>query len=139
MNTFKFLSALVLLMPLICLSQINKNEVKTASSVNIEVYYFHHTARCVTCKTVEAETKQNIETLYPEFVKEGSLNFKSLNLEEDPGKQMAKKLRISGQTLIVVKGTKKINLTNEGFLYACTNPKKFKSIIKEKVDSLLNE
>jgi len=37
---------------------------------------------------------------------------------------------------LVVKGNKKVNLTNEGFMYARTNPKKFKSIIKEKVDKL---
>jgi len=38
----------------------------------------------------------------------------------------------------LVKGDQKINLTNEGFLYAVTNPTKLKSIIKEKVDGLLD-
>jgi len=40
--------------------------------------------------------------------------------------------------LLVVKGNQKINLTNEGFLYAVTNPAKFKSLIKEKVDPLMD-
>jgi hypothetical protein len=27
-------------------------------------YYFHMTTRCVTCKTVEAEARKNVEMLY---------------------------------------------------------------------------
>jgi hypothetical protein len=46
-------------------------------------------------------------------------------------------LGVSGQTLLLVKGSKQVNLTNEAFLYAVTNPEKYKAIIKEKVDELL--
>lgn len=112
-------------------------QAKTSSSDKIEVFYFHNTSRCVTCKTVEAEAKQDIETLYPDLIKQGKMSFTALNLEEEKGKVMAKKLGISGQTLLLVKGTQKIDITNEGFLYATTNPKKLKSIIKQKVDGLL--
>ncbi|MGE5394616.1 MAG: nitrophenyl compound nitroreductase subunit ArsF family protein [Candidatus Saccharibacteria bacterium] len=98
----------------------------------IEAYYFHNTARCITCKTVEAEAKADLQSLYGTRV-----NFQSLNLEEESTKAIAKKLQVSGQTLLIIKGDKKVDLTNEGFLYARTNPKKFKALIKEKVDGLL--
>jgi hypothetical protein len=125
-----FLSfALMLLMSsFICTAQTQKKET---TSSQIEAYYFHNAARCVTCKTVESEAKADLENLYGSQV-----TFKSLNLEDDATKAIAKKLEVSGQTLLVVKGNKKVNLTNEGFMYARTNPKKFKSIIKEKVDAL---
>lgn len=101
----------------------------------VEAYYFHNTARCVTCKTVESETKANLENLYGSQV-----TFKALNLEkDDETKAIAKKLKVSGQTLLLVKGDKKINITNEGFMYARTNPAKFKAVIKEKVDGLLDQ
>ncbi|MEI6275327.1 MAG: nitrophenyl compound nitroreductase subunit ArsF family protein [Prolixibacteraceae bacterium] len=102
--------------------------LKTAK---IEAYYFHNTSRCVTCKAVEAEAKADLENLYG-----GQVVFKAINLEDEANKTIVDKLEISGQTLLIVKGEKKINLTNEGFLYARTNPAKFKSIIKEKVDKL---
>jgi hypothetical protein len=126
-----FLSfALMLLMcSFICSAQTEKKE--TSAATQIEAYYFHNAARCVTCKTVESEAKADLENLYGSQV-----TFKSLNLEDDATKAIAKKLEVSGQTLLIVKGSKKVNLTNEGFMYARTNPKKFKSIIKEKVDKL---
>ena len=86
----------------------------------------------MTCKTVEAEAKANLKELYGDKV-----SFQALNLEEKAARELAKKLKVSGQALLVVNGNKQVNLTNEGFLYAVTNPEKFKSVIKEKVDPLL--
>jgi hypothetical protein len=137
MKTIKLILTLALFIPFIGLAQTNKIDAKATTSDKIEAYYFHNTSRCITCKTVEAEAKQDIETLYPELVKQGKMSFQAVNLEEPSGKVLAEKLQISGQTLLLVKGTKQINITNEGFLYARTNPKKLKSIIKDKVDGLL--
>jgi hypothetical protein len=105
---------------------------QTSASSKVEAYYFHLTNRCVTCKAVEAEAKKNLEALYGTKV-----SFQSLNLEDNANKAIVEKLKIEGQTLLLVKGDTKINLTNEGFMYARNNPEKFKSIIKEKVDRLL--
>ena len=44
---------------------------------------------------------------------------------------------VSGQTLLIVSGDTKINITNEGFMNAHSNPEKLKQIIKEKIDLLL--
>ena len=125
------ISIVLLMSSLICNAQTAKKET-TVSGNQIEAYYFHNTTRCVTCKTVEAETKADLENLYG-----GQVSFKALNLEDDATKAIAEKLQVSGQTLLIVKGGQKINLTNEGFMYARTNPVKFKKIIKEKVDKLL--
>lgn len=126
------ISFILLMSSFICNAQTQKKEV--AATNQVEAYYFHNTARCVTCKTVESETKANLENLYGSQV-----TFKALNLEDDGTKAIAKKLKVSGQTLLLVKGDKKINITNEGFMYARTNPAKFKAVIKEKVDGLLDQ
>jgi hypothetical protein len=121
-----------------CNAQSEKKQTVSATSGNdIEVYYFHRTVRCVTCKTVEAEAGKNIEILYPEKFKSGRITFTSLNLEEEPGKTVGDKLGVNSQTLLIVKGDQKINITNEGFLYAVSKPEKFKEIIKEKIDPLM--
>jgi small redox-active disulfide protein 2 len=130
------LLSLVLVMALgsfSCSAQTPKKEDKTSNvSGNVEAYYFHFSARCVTCKSVEAEAKNDLESLY-----NGKITLKAVNLDDASGKALAEKLQVSGQTLLLVKGNTKINITNEGFMYARSNPEKFKAVIKEKVDGLL--
>jgi hypothetical protein len=121
-----------------CTAQPEKKQSVSANSGNdVEVYYFHMTLRCVTCKTVEAEARKNIEMLYPEQFKSGKVSFTALNLEETTGKSTGERLGVNSQTLLIVKGEQKINITNEGFLYAVSKPDKFRDIIKEKVDPLM--
>ncbi len=140
MKTYRLIIALLLMAPFIaCMAQPSKKEVKSSASNSdkIEAYYFHFTARCTTCRTIEAKAKENLETLYPNQVKQGLITFQSINLDEASSKPLAERLGVSGQTLLLVKGDQKINLTNEGFLYAVAKPEKFKEIINEKVDGLL--
>jgi len=135
MKNIAFLS-LALLMILgvgSCTAQTENKVMAENTSDKVEAYYFHFSSRCVTCKTVEAEAKADLESLY-----NGKITFQAINLDDDSSKVLAEKLQISGQTLLLVKGDTKINLTNEGFMYARSNPEKFKSIIKEKVDGLIN-
>jgi len=119
-------------------AQLYQKGATDAKNLNVEasevqVYYFHYNARCETCRTVESQAKDDVETLYDEAV-----SFQAVNLDEKSSKAIADKLKVSGQTLLVVKGDTKIDITNEGFLYATTKPEKLKTIIKEKVDNLLS-
>jgi hypothetical protein len=142
MKTVRLLLGIALFIPLLaCNAQSPKKEVKTSdtNSDKIEAYYFHFTARCVTCRTIEAKAKENLEDLYPIQMKQGLITFQSVNLDEASSKPLAEKLGVSGQTLLIVKGDQKINLTNEGFMYAVVKPEKFKEIINEKVDGLLTK
>jgi hypothetical protein len=123
---------LMLMSSLLSHAQTSKKAIQSSISDKVEAYYFHMSTRCVTCKAVEAVAKKNLDELYGRKV-----SFQAINIEDDANKAIVEKLRISGQTLLLVKGDTKINLTNEGFMYAKNNPEKFKSIIKEKVDALL--
>lgn len=114
-------------------AQTSKKAVTASAPTKVEAYYFHFNSRCVTCRTVESETKSDIESLYS-----GKVSFQAINLDDPSSKEIAEKLKISGQTLLIVKGDKQVNITSEGFLYAVTNPAKLKSIIKQKVDGLLD-
>jgi hypothetical protein len=139
MKNFIFAGFMILIFSGVsCNAQPEKRQIVSASTGNdFEVYYFHRTARCVTCKTVEAEARKNVEMLYAEQVKTGKISFTSLNLEEATGKTVGDRLGVNSQTLLIVKGDQKINITNEGFLYAVSKPDKFKEIIKEKIDPLM--
>jgi hypothetical protein len=121
-----------------CNAQTSENQkTNNVISEDIQVYYFHNTKRCVTCNAVENETKMALDMFYAEKLKADTIDFTSLNLEEDEGKTMAQTLHVSGQTLLIVKGETQVNLTNEGFMNARTNPTKFHEIIKTQIDELL--
>jgi len=121
-----------------CKTQSSENpSTELAISEDIQVYYFHNTARCATCNAVEDETRVALDMFYADEMKAGEMDFTSLNLQEDEGKKMAQTLNVSGQTLLIVKGDKQINLTNEGFMNARTHPTKFHEIIKAQIDQLL--
>lgn len=101
-------------------------------SSEVVAYYFHATRRCATCEAVEAVTKESIKEYYGDKV-----TFKSINREEEKENALVAKYKISGQTLLIIKGDKKVDLTSEAFLNARTNPDKFKSKLKSTIDSMI--
>lgn len=103
----------------------------------VEVYYFHYTRRCVTCQAVEAESQKIISTLYAKEMKEGKIKFIGVNLDEKNSKAIAGKCKAEGQALLVISGSKRIDLTEEGFMYAKTKPEKLKAELKKVIDTLL--
>ena len=136
MKTLNFLLALFIIMSFIisCNAQAGNedNRAKISKTDNVEVFYFHYTRRWVTCQADENESKKAVEELYG-----GKVSFAGYNLEKPSGEQKGKELGVSGQTLMIVSGDTKINITSEGFMHARTNPEKLKEIIKEKIDPLL--
>jgi hypothetical protein len=108
-----------------------------APATKVEVYYFHFSRRCMTCNNVEKVSKTAVETLYPQQVKSGEIFFKSVNLDEKDGEAIGKKYKIEGQTLIVIAGAKRVDLTDKGFMYANDSPEKLKAEIKKAVDGMM--
>lgn len=113
-----------------------ESEKVTADNDNIKVYYFHNTRRCATCQAVEDVTKTTIDENYAEQLKSGTIIFESLNIEEDENTSVAEELQVSGQSLIFVKNGKVVDLTNDAFLYARTNPEKLQKKIIKTIDSM---
>ena len=123
-------------------SQSNENLISNDSIEKvkkIEVYYFHYTRRCATCREVENVTKSILEELYPEDMKTGEITFITVDIEEKINEKLSEKYQVSGQTLLFVNGSETVNLTNKGFMYARSNPDKLKEEIKKTVDDLLNQ
>jgi len=99
-----------------------------------EVYYFHFTRRCVTCQTVEKVTEQAVNEFFPEAVKRGDVFFKSVNIEEKGNEDLVKRLKVEGQSLLIVNGKDQINIVDKGFLYAMNEPDKLKAIVKANIE-----
>jgi len=127
-----FLTVFFSLLVSFCLPAQTTAKVQKEDKAKVNVYYFHFNIRCETCRAVESEAQQDIKALFGNDV-----TFAAYNLDEKAGEVKGKELDVNSQALLVVKGDKKINLTNEGFMYALTNPEKLKKIIEEKIKPLL--
>ncbi len=130
---FAFVSAMH---PVFGQSDAATSDSQSLDTEKVEVYYFHNTRRCATCEAVEQVTKETLEATYPEQMKQGNMTFQSLNIEEDENEPLARQLGVSGQTLLIVKGDKKKDLTNDAFMYARTNPDKLKEKIQKAIDKI---
>lgn len=97
----------------------------------VKAYYFHTSRRCVTCKTVEKVSAESLKELYGD-----KIQLKSVNLENEENKKLAKSLEVNGQSLLFTNGSKKVDITTDGFMYAVRDPEKLKAKIKETVESL---
>ena len=121
-------------------SGLRSQEIKAAPSgqdqQTIAMYYFHTNFRCVTCRTVEAESEKAFESLFPEAFKNGNAIFQAVNIEDEVNAGLVERYKIGGQTLLLVKGEKTTDLTSQGFLYAKSNPDKLKEEIKDAFDKL---
>jgi len=117
-----------------CSSQNSADQNKEApvSEDEVTVYYSHFKRRCVTCVAVENISKEAIAELYSDTV-----SFKAINLDEPGGKEEGERMGISGQSLLIIKGDTKIDLTAEGFMNAVTKPEELKKILQEKIDPLI--
>jgi len=111
-----------------CCSAKKSSSCCDKKDTNVKAYYFHNTRRCVTCQTVESVASEALLTK--------NIKLQSINLEEKEGKELAKQLGVSGQTLLIVNGDKKENLTNFGFLNARSNPDLFKKKVLATVETL---
>lgn len=125
-------AALLLSVP--CQGQTGRDieEAPVLQTSDIEVYYFHFTRRCATCEAVEKVSHEAVSELYGDRIP-----FRGYNLDDAEGKEKADELGVKGQTLMIVSGDKKINITNEGFMLARSNPEKLKQVISDQITPML--
>ena len=113
-------------------SSRDNDQTQVKQTDQVQVYYFHMSRRCATCKAVEDVSRQAVQEMNSDKV-----SFAAYNVEKPEGEEKASKLNISGQTLLITNGNKKVNITREGFMNARTKPEKLKEIVREKVKALL--
>lgn len=102
-----------------------------AKPTGVEVYYFHGTHRCTTCNTVEKVAVEALKQYYGD-----QITLQSINREEEKNSALVKKFQIAGQTLLVVKGDKKIDITTTAFMNAERSPQRLKTKLKETIDKM---
>jgi len=77
--------------------------VKDANSLGIVVYYIHNNTRCINCIRFEKYTKDVINDVFAEQVKEGKLGFRMANYEESGNRHYVDDYKLVTKAVIVAK------------------------------------
>lgn len=107
----------------------------------VEVFYFHGKQRCVTCRSIEQNTKELLESKFQRQMKEGKVVFRVIDISKKENARIAEKYEVTWSSLFLVQhknGKEKAeNLTEFAFGHSRTQPEAFKSGIAEKINQAL--
>jgi len=67
----------------------------------VEVYHFHATSQCVTCKTVGANAEATVNTYFANELKSGKIVFAHINIDTPENKVLVDKYEAKGSSLII--------------------------------------
>lgn len=138
-KTIKFITILAIGLLLTSCNKQGKNKTTPLdnSISKIEVLDFHSTHRCMTCNAIEANTKFTLNTYFEEKLKDGTITFQVINVDEKENEIIAEKFEASGTSLIlnVIKNGKEtqINLTDFAFMKG-NDIDAFSKELKAKID-----
>lgn len=126
-------------------SQTDQESIPQAEVANpklkLQIYYFHSTNRCATCNSIETAVREVVESNFREQLASGIVNFKTINVDEAENKVLAKKYEAAGAALHFVQIENGIETDNDLTEYAFSNvrtqPDLFKSVLKEKIQSII--
>lgn len=118
--------------------QLNAQDTQTPAQPKVEVYYFHATMRCPTCLAIEEQTRKTLDENFGEDMKAGTVKLTVLNLEEKENEALTKKFEIGWSSLIlyVPESGKSVNLTEDAFAKARSNPDEFRGELEKAIKEL---
>ena len=67
----------------------------------VVAYYFHGNKRCVTCRKIEAYTKEAIETDFAGQLESGKLEFYIINVDESPNERYVYQYRLTTKSVVL--------------------------------------
>ena len=114
----------------------------TSQNSKVIAYYFHGTFRCTTCRTIEKYSKEAIEHYFANELKNGTLEFKPLNVEDAENSHYIQDYQLFSRALVIslVKQDKEITWKNLTDVWKLVRDKdKFFQYVKDEVEKFLKE
>lgn len=107
----------------------------------LQIVYFHAERRCPTCISIEDNTKKTLNTYFAKQLKEGTITFQVMNVEEEKNLKMVEKYKAEGSGLFLTsingKTEKTIDFTNFAFSYSRNEAEKFIAGLKAEIEKNL--
>lgn len=125
----------------------NQNEklsenISNQKNSGIEVIYFYGNQRCSTCVAMEKFAKEAIDSVFANQVKDGTINFISVDITTPEGERLADKFEVSSSSLYIVDTNKdipeKVDMTAFGFRNARNNRQVYKQGIIDQINKFLD-
>lgn len=74
-----------------------------AGETKVIAYYFHVTARCTTCRTIESYSREVIEQRFGGDIAKGRLQFKLVNVQFPENRHFVKDYQLFTKSLVLVR------------------------------------
>lgn len=113
-----------------------------SKNAKVIAYYFHGNFRCSTCQTIEKYSKEAIEHHFANELKNGTLEFKPLNVEQAENRHYVQDYQLFSKSLLLslIKQDKEVIWKNLADVWKLVGDKdKFFQYVKEEVEKLLKE
>ena len=120
----------------------NSHSQTSTMADKVIVYYFHTEYRCWSCNQFEELTREVIEESFPEQLKNGTIEFKSINIETEDGKHFVDDYQLVTKSVILSlrKGEGQRDWKNMDKIWMLVrNTEKFKSYIEDGIRSYVNQ
>lgn len=69
----------------------------------VEVFCFHGTRQCETCKNMKANTRETLETYFAEQLKDSTIVFRIVDVDDEKNAALAEKFEATGTALMINK------------------------------------
>jgi hypothetical protein len=114
------------------------NTAQNVATVSIDpdvvnVLYFHPEQGCVTCKAVGAISKKIVETTFAGK----KVAFVDVDFSKAANRAIVEKYEIVSSSLIIAKGSDKIDVTQKAFATALGNPEALENLVKTEINKRL--
>lgn len=114
---------------------------KNVNSTYVEVLYFHSKQRCMTCKAIEKVTGETLTQYFAQEIKAGKVKYRVIDISLPQNQEIADKYQVTWSSLYINQWRNNKeqtnNLTEEAFANTHNNPEKFKTILHQKIATLL--
>ena len=115
----------------------NTANAESPANDRVEVIYFHCKQRCATCVAIEKNTREVIDNLFANELKDGKVVFKIVDISTPEGEKIADKYEVTWSSLFVNKWKNgeetQNNLTEFAFGNARNNSDAFKKALADKI------
>ncbi len=108
----------------------------------VVAYYFHGTARCYSCKMIEAYTEEAIRTGFAQEIEDGKLEWKAINIEPPENRHFINDYRLYTKSVVISKlnGETEVSWKNLDQVWNLIRSKpEFIAYIQEETRKLLEE
>jgi len=107
----------------------------------VEIYHFHSTNQCYSCKTVGAYAEETVNTYFSSELKSGKMVFGHIDVDSPENKELVDKYEAKGASLLIGTSYKDGTFTKEentNVWYKISNKEEYLSYLKGVIENKLS-